>query len=371
MAAPVVLDEDTYTEAISFIIQRDFFPKLAKMKAQQSFILAEQSGSFSDLQEAKNVSVNFYFEQNPELENRVNLNLSLDQFQSLYTSEDNSSFTEILEKANLKAKEKNKWFFDKESNQLKIEGETVKLVEGPLGWKYKAKNALMYYPGGESESWVKENEARGQPKAISYGNTDMPNFPNEGSVSQAPSDAEASRGNFTPWTVRINNESTANDSSPSLRGFGFVETTPTLNAQQVGTPQMTWGAIEGTPMLIEGSTTPGPRFSLPQVSRREQLGMRLSEKASKAYRKKTNERITKGTPRLGAGLMSPAAQHLLRKSQNSPHIATNSFGNALRSAYSSSPLRPSSGIRKPDGTPTPVALFRAGTTPLKKNQKQK
>lgn len=61
MATPVVLDEDTYTEAISLIIERDFFPKLAKMRAQQSYLEAQNHGSLSELQEAgralHNVSV--------------------------------------------------------------------------------------------------------------------------------------------------------------------------------------------------------------------------------------------------------------------------------------------------------------------------
>lgn len=52
MAQPVVLDEDTYTEAISLIIQRDFFPNLAKVKAQQAYLEAQKSGSLVDLQEA-------------------------------------------------------------------------------------------------------------------------------------------------------------------------------------------------------------------------------------------------------------------------------------------------------------------------------
>ncbi|KAG1473278.1 hypothetical protein G6F56_001039 [Rhizopus delemar] len=360
MTTPVVLDEDTYTEAISFIIQRDFFPNLAKMKAQQKYFQAEQSGSFVDLQNASktlqnlnrpkkekdsNISVNYYFEEKQELQERVNLDLSLDQFQTLYTSEDNSSFTEILKKANQKAKENNKWFYDKESSQLRIAGsDAVRLVEGPMGWKYKAKNALMYYPEGESESWATNS-------------------------TQAPSDVAASKGDVTPWSVRIGDPNAAAVGSPSLRGYDLVEATPTLNSQQVGTPQMTWGAIEGTPLLIEGSATPGPRFSLPKISRREQLGMKLSEKASRAYRKKTNERVAKGTPRPAmSGLMSPAAQHLLRKSQHSPHLQTNSFGNALRSAYNSSPLRLTSNLRR--GTPTPIPLFRAGATPSGKNDKK-
>jgi protein DGCR14 len=52
MSTPVILDEDTYTEAISFIIERDFFPNLAKMKAQQNYMEAQQSGTLSDFQNA-------------------------------------------------------------------------------------------------------------------------------------------------------------------------------------------------------------------------------------------------------------------------------------------------------------------------------
>lgn len=52
MSVPVVLDEDTYTEAISLIIERDFFPNLAKMRAQQNYLEAQHSGSFTELQEA-------------------------------------------------------------------------------------------------------------------------------------------------------------------------------------------------------------------------------------------------------------------------------------------------------------------------------
>lgn len=133
MSTPVILDEDTYTEAISFIIERDFFPNLAKMKAQQNYMEAQQSGTLSDFQNASKAlrdlnkpkkgmniyikkelmyripferavyptvansfflkkieknsdqSVNYYFEQEPELRDRVNLDLSLDQFQTLYT----------------------------------------------------------------------------------------------------------------------------------------------------------------------------------------------------------------------------------------------------------------------------------------------
>jgi protein DGCR14 len=52
MSTPIVLDEDTYTEAISIIIERDFFPNLGKMRAQQNYMEAQYTGSLAELQEA-------------------------------------------------------------------------------------------------------------------------------------------------------------------------------------------------------------------------------------------------------------------------------------------------------------------------------
>lgn len=86
----------------------------------------------------------------------------------------------MLEKANIKTKQQNKWFFDRESNQLRITDQPhaqspIRLIEqnekAPTGWKYKARNALMYFPEGKSESWVNDNDGRSKPKAIAHENT--------------------------------------------------------------------------------------------------------------------------------------------------------------------------------------------------------
>ncbi|KAI8636702.1 nuclear protein Es2-domain-containing protein [Parasitella parasitica] len=410
MATPVILDEDTYTEAISLIIERDFFPNLATMKAQQNYHEAQNHGSLSELQEAgktlhtmsmqkkthqsrqSDQPINFYNEDEPNVEKRVNLSLSLDQFQTLYTSEDNASFTGLLEKANIRVKEQNKWFFDRESKQLRItdhstEESHTKLIEAndkaPSGWKYKARNALMYFPQGKSESWVNENDARGLPKSIEYHNTHIAttDVKSDNSTSKpdatpkAPSDIAALAGSLTPWSQMNGLNSDPLSSSPNIRGYNLVDATPTLSPDRLGTPQMTWGSIEGTPSLISaGSQTPGPQFSLPKVSKREELGFKLSEKASKAYRKKKGEhqRNVQGTQRTGAGLMSPAAQYLLRKSHTTPRAQTG-FGEALRNTYGGSPLGVSSPrtLRKVGATPTPTGLFRAGVTPQKTMMKKK
>ncbi|OBZ89844.1 Protein DGCR14 [Choanephora cucurbitarum] len=379
MTTPIVLDEDTYTEAISLIIERDFFPHLAKLRAQQNYLEAQKNGTFSDLQDAtralhnadttpvtRNSSqpVNFYLEREPLIEKRVNLNLSLDQFQTLYTSEDNASFTDLLEKANSKIKEQHKWFFDRESKQplrLTMDSGPTGLIEGQA--KYTAKNALMYFPQGKSESWINPAEGRGKPKSIEYHNTHVqPTQHTSNQKDNGPSKiTSAGDISLMGWNqLNGNTES----STPKIRGYSLVDSTPILSPTRMGTPEMTWGSIEGTPLMIDtGSKTPG--YSLPKISRREELGMQLSEKASKAYRKKTNERqrSVQGTPRIGAGLMSPAAQHLLQKSHRTPNTG---FGEALRNSYSKTPSfaqSPRTIRRRPGATPTPVGLFRAGTTP--------
>ncbi|KAG2232862.1 nuclear protein Es2-domain-containing protein [Thamnidium elegans] len=392
MSNPVILDEDTYTEAISLIIERDFFPNLAKMRAQHNYLQAQVTGSLVDLQQAGKalhdlkskqsaqpnqsiVAVNYYIEDESNIEKRVNLNLSLDQFQTLYTSEDNASFTDLLEKANTKKKLENKWFYDRESNQLRItdqpdKNSPIAVIEkndkAPTGWKYKARNALMYFPEGKSESWVNDNDGRGLPKTIDYANTHIVTTVaevNKNINKLAPSDRAAAQGSLTPWSQLNSLQDGPANASPGIRGYNLVPSTPNLSPTRMGTPQMTWGSIEGTPLLISGSETPGPQFSLPKISKREELGMKLSEKASKAYRKKTIERqrVIQGTPRSGAGLYSPAAQHLLRKSQTTPR-AQSGFGDALRSSYGASPLASSSSsLRRLGATPTP--LFRAGASP--------
>jgi protein DGCR14 len=163
---------------------------------------------------------------------------------------------------------------------------------------------------------------------------------------------------MTPWN-KLNGDDDMD--MPEFGGYNLVPESPSINPSSLNTPLMTWGEIEGTPMLITGSETPGPNsFRLPQPSRREQLGHKLSERASRSYRNRTaaNQagKVTKAglTPRFGSGIMSPAAQHLLRKGTE----RTPSFNDALRASYGSEFATPHNA--RSQATPTP--LFRAGST---------
>jgi len=381
-----VLDEDSYTEAISYIIERDFFPNLAKLRAQQEYFHAEDAGDLVGMQQAgrelKRLATNprrgattsdtrqSTTSQLPtNIPNDVDLSLSLDQFQARYTSEDNASFIDLLAKANEQRKEKHKWVWDKESNQLRIKDaphveSALTIVDErdalPGTWKYKARNALMYQPDVsniKNKSSVNADDGRGSPKAVVYANTQFDAQNLEVSNTGKPqSMRDAASGKMTPWN-KLSGDDDESD-MPEFGGYNLVPESPSINPSSMSTPLMTWGEIEGTPLLITGSETPGPNsFRLPQPSRREQLGHKLSERASKSYRTRSaaqqSGKVSKAglTPRFGAGIMSPAAQHLLRKSDRTP-----SFNDALRASYGST--TPSS---RSQATPTP--LFRAGATP--------
>ena len=90
-----------------------------------------------------------------------------------YNSEDNSSFTEILDRTNAKRREKYKWLLDKEKAPM-LTHEEKKMIEhatSPATWKYTARNALMYIPNGTGESLLNEADSRAPAKAINYTNT--------------------------------------------------------------------------------------------------------------------------------------------------------------------------------------------------------
>ncbi|APA08294.1 hypothetical protein sscle_03g030640 [Sclerotinia sclerotiorum 1980 UF-70] len=141
-----VIDEDAYTDAISEIIARDFFPGLLETETKQEYLDALDSKDGAWITSAERrlrhvmtpgrrigrrgtsiqtpsgpsetpggivgdtpMSVASDATQAPKVE--VDTNMSLTKFQSLYTSEDNESFYKLLDKQNKKRAEKYAWMW--------------------------------------------------------------------------------------------------------------------------------------------------------------------------------------------------------------------------------------------------------------------
>jgi protein DGCR14 len=145
-----VIDEESYTDAISEIIARDFFPGLLETETQQEYLDAEESGdkawiasagrrlshimtpgrrqgrrgtSFQTTLRAAETPRGFVGDTPMSVASdittstrasaavEVDTNMSLDKFQALYTSEDNESFYKLLDKQNQKRAEKYAWMW--------------------------------------------------------------------------------------------------------------------------------------------------------------------------------------------------------------------------------------------------------------------
>ncbi|KAH6641456.1 nuclear protein Es2-domain-containing protein [Chaetomium tenue] len=145
-----VLDEDTYTDALSHIIARDFFPGLLESETQQEYLDALESkdeewidsasrrlrqvmtpgrrrGLATPLRQATaaggHTPLNFVGDTpasvvstvtattSAQKQPPIDTSVSLAMFQSKYTSEDNESFYKLLDKQNQKRVEKYAWLW--------------------------------------------------------------------------------------------------------------------------------------------------------------------------------------------------------------------------------------------------------------------
>jgi protein DGCR14 len=149
-----ILDEDEYTAALSQIIARDFFPSLVHLDATNSYLDALETrdpqliGASVRNLESINASVRSTrpwqtpsetpygagpsetpvrdHHERPAKRIRYDTDMSLDAFQARYTSEDNSSFTQILNEENARRRERYGWAWDA---QKYVEAQRTKAIE--------------------------------------------------------------------------------------------------------------------------------------------------------------------------------------------------------------------------------------------------
>ncbi|KAF2969793.1 hypothetical protein GQX73_g3772 [Xylaria multiplex] len=146
-----VIDEDSYTDALSQIIARDFFPGLLESETQQEYLDALDSKDPEWISSASRrlrhvmtpgrkrarrgtslapgsqtprgfvgdtpvsisaeSSASTFAAQDDDETPEIDTNMSLSAFQSKYTSEDNESFYKLLDKQNSKRAEKYAWLW--------------------------------------------------------------------------------------------------------------------------------------------------------------------------------------------------------------------------------------------------------------------
>lgn len=170
-----ILEEEEYTAALSHIIARDFFPSLVHLDATNDYLDALRTqdaglinASVRRLQEidttpmvsrraASETPYGFGPSDTPlrspsgippSKRPRYDTNMSLDMFQAKYTSEDNTSFTHILDEENKQRRERWTWAWEA---QKRVELQRDKMLEA------REKTLLLQAPAtGVKERFVIE-----------------------------------------------------------------------------------------------------------------------------------------------------------------------------------------------------------------------
>lgn len=314
-------------------------------------------------------------------EDDVDASLTLDEFFRRYTSEDNESFCKIMEKVDRKRKERFGFLLEGEK-----EGD-VKLIEGakrervatdgfgtsdqPVatleGWKYTAKNLLMYHPADRGEAPLTEEEMaerlKGLTKEINRTNTRF-----WGKVVDHKKEDDAVEVLYTPvagatpfpLSVRDGDKVKKYDledlrktpnpfyvesGKKAENGYSFVRTpSPAPGADE--SPFITWGEIEGTPLRLEPEDTPidiggsgdGPQFKIPKPPSRDVKAHSLSREAARKLRERSKRfqkpplpsPVRGGSASPSARTLSPAAQKFVR---NAIAKSSHAVDESLRASY--------------------------------------
>lgn len=322
-SAKVILAEDTYTEDLEKIIQRDFYPDVPKVKAQTEYLQAVEQNDVEKLRELQakyrpytsgrrpttdlystpatfdtperkasktpsrtaGISEDNDKQNTEEPENQTQLagnesasekrvksdvDLPLDAYLSKNTSEDNAAFIEIMEETQKQHMIKWGWLYDKEKEHEELQAQALALPGAEQfaidnkpkvidTWAYKNRNSLMYVPDGVEET--PEDKVFKKPKLreIKHENTRFNADPFNEAASQ---EALAQAAAARAQTLQGKVGADGKDVIPpeSPQVGGYkFLATPSPAPGVSESPLMTWGEIEGTPFRLDGSDTPIPK----------------------------------------------------------------------------------------------------------------
>ncbi len=326
----IILDEDDWIAAMEGIIERDFFPDLKSLRERVEGLERDTPGELLSFRqrEAGSWEPTPYGLDSTERETSETApKLTLDQFLSRYTSEDNASFRDILNRSNAVRREKFKhlWQPPNPCTQKKAAehltdgyGTTGQGEDTMIGWKYKPVNMLMY--DGSSRN------------SLPYSSSEKPRSVQNG-VNYRATHAHTDTSGGVVYGTREEGATTSGaDVTPQDYS---IMATPVIEPGVDATPLMTWGKIDATPQRLDHDDVSG--FKVQQTPTREKLAHSLGGKASKAINKRSGygtshaaKLVSRALSQRGSATpMSPAARrlagHMTRKRETD---------NALRASYS-------------------------------------
>ncbi|KAL6235455.1 hypothetical protein BDW75DRAFT_141319 [Aspergillus navahoensis] len=391
-----VLDEDIYTDALSHIIARDYFPGLLESQMKQEYLDALDSkdkrwitssrkkltdlmmtpgrsrpprfGSGSMTPSLRGVgppgdtpagwggetpmsTVSATTVATETTQRGIGPDLSkmgLLEFQAKYTSEDNESFNNLLDKQNTKRREKNAWLWNGNkiptARQIAHRQREAKRIEAqggnpdrqvaiktdldarpakPDAWKTQAENSLMFLPSSVEDSYETiqqkaEAASRAGQKRVVYSNTRLPEeSSSEASKAVPPSPSISAIQDAIAGAPRQTETEAGytGGETPRVNGYAFVdedEPEPTVS-RTASEPEPDFDDLR---ILGSSDMTPNP-FEIRQNRRREDLHHRMVDRVARTKRAERTAQTTKtpltatprfaSSPRLDFGLRTPGS----------------------------------------------------------------
>lgn len=374
-----VLDEDVYADALSHIIARDFFPGLLETEAQQEYMQALDSNnndwireagrrltqvmtpgpssrrrgtSFTPRKKSAGETPRDYVGETPRRtpaagggkaddfapeKPEVDVNLSLAAFQAKYTSEDNESFNQLLDKQN--GRRQGKYAFFHRGNKIpstmqvaqreqkllqgrndsgssmalvrkNAEGEEKRLVAGggpseDLSARTASvdsfpnhqgpRNSFMFGPDSIEDTSLtraqnRQNLSNAPPKSVTYNATRFQAIPSATEKSVPPSPSMSAIDAAIAGRPRPTESETgySGAETPRVNGYAFVDAEHTPS--EIGVPVSDEeadraereAAMKLLPKAEEGAPNP---FRIDERSEREALHHRLVERADEQRRR--------------------------------------------------------------------------------------
>lgn len=327
------------------IIQRDFFPHLEKLQAQNQYLDAVEQNDVNRMRElyakyssgrpaterpvspatfetplhnveseelshtpeipSHETSTDATAKKSDDTEDKI----GLDAYLSTHTSEDNASFEEMMVEAEHKRRLKYAWLYeaeDKSKAWLAIQHfkSGVLSIEGPGArpkqvdsWTYKNKNYIMYIPDGVELTAEEKIELAKNKQGVIHENTRLRINPfNEQQNKETINELAKTQSRVNDGKIGVDGKEVVKNATPQVNGFSFIAT-PSPRPGECDSPLMTWGQIEGTPFRLDGSDTPllrttqGPSFRMAEPPKREKLALQLAEKAGERHRDRKNKAL--------------------------------------------------------------------------------
>lgn len=362
LGAKEVLDEDTYNATLSHIITRNFYPDLPALRALTG---GDNRADEAEAEAGNNDGGDLLRRAKPV---RGASDLSMSEFFRRYKSEDDHSYDLLTEREDRHDAKKKRWLLatEAENQALRIEAATHPERGLLIPWKYEKRNALFYTPGSAPLT-LEEREDLGLiagtdgdaplSGSISLAATRFQDGPGEGCGAEGATKEVTLKQPITRKDMLYNriglvNPDRIQKAEEGVRLAAKFVATPSPAVGPGGTsPPVTWGKVVGAPVALKRlrtpvEATPGPLFALPEVSRREEIGNTLAEKANKAMRARKNAVAKgpaglpgKGGGRRRMGSCSPAMQSIVERINQKRWAGKgmDAADSQLRAFYSPSP----------------------------------